>query len=64
VRSKPTHIAEDLGIRLPSKEEEKLFKWFLVCLLFGKPIQQQLAERAFRVLSCFAPHNIGPRHTA
>jgi endonuclease III len=46
-----THIAEDLGIRLSSKEEEELFKWFLVCLLFGKPIQQQVAERAFQVLA-------------
>jgi len=23
-----------------------LFKWFLACLLFGKPIQQEIAERA------------------
>jgi endonuclease III len=43
-----THIAEELGIDLASKEEGELFKWFLVCLLFGKPIQQQVAERAFR----------------
>jgi endonuclease III len=43
-----THIAEDLGIHLSSKEEEELFKWFLVCLLFGKPIQRQVAERAFQ----------------
>ena len=42
-----THITEDLGIHLSSKEEEELFKWFLVCLLFGKPIQRQVAERAF-----------------
>jgi endonuclease III len=46
-----THIAEDLGIRLSSKEEEELFKWFLVCLLFGKPIQRQVAERAYKVLA-------------
>jgi endonuclease III len=42
-----THIAEDLGIHLSSKAEEELFKWFLVCLLFGKPIRQQVAMRAF-----------------
>jgi endonuclease III len=41
------HIAENLGIHLSSKAEEALFKWFLVCLFFGKPIQQQVAERAF-----------------
>jgi endonuclease III len=46
-----THISESLGIRLSSKEEEELFKWFLVCLLFGKPIQRQVAERAFQVLA-------------
>ncbi len=51
VRARTTHIAEDLGIRLASKEEEELFKWFLACLLFGKPIQRQVAERAFRVLA-------------
>ncbi|MBZ5513760.1 MAG: DNA methylase [Acidobacteriia bacterium] len=49
--SERTHIAEDLGIRLSSKEEEELFKWFLACLLFGKPIQQPIAERAFRTLA-------------
>jgi endonuclease III len=46
-----THIAEDLGIRLSSKQEEELFKWFLICLLFGKPIQRQVAERAFLALA-------------
>lgn len=49
--NKRTHIAEDLGIHLSSKKEEELFKWFLVCLLFGKPIQKQVAERAFQVLA-------------
>jgi hypothetical protein len=46
-----THIAEDLGIHVASKEEGELFKWFLLCLLFGKPIQQQVAERAFLALA-------------
>jgi endonuclease III len=47
MRREQTHIAENLGIHLSSKAEDELFKWFLVCLLFGKPIQQQVAERAF-----------------
>lgn len=51
MRAKQTHIAEDLGIRLASKEDDELFKWFLACLLFGMPIQRQVAERAFRTLS-------------
>ena len=43
--------AKDLGIQLYSKKEEELFKWFLACLLYGKPIQQPLAERAFLMLA-------------
>ena len=39
-----------LGIDLASKSEEELFKWFLACLLFGKPIQTEIAERAWREL--------------
>ena len=39
-----------LGIDLASKNDEELFKWFLACLLFGKPIQTEIAERAWRVL--------------
>ena len=37
-----------LGIDLTSKSEKELFKWFLACLLFGKPIQTEIAERAWR----------------
>jgi endonuclease III len=48
---KRTYSAEELGIHLSSKKEEELFKWFLACLLFGKPIQRQVAERAFNALA-------------
>jgi len=48
---KRTYSAEELGIRLSSKKEGELFIWFLVCLLFGKPIQRQVAERAFMALA-------------
>lgn len=37
----------DLGIDLRSREETELFKWFLACLLFGKPIQQKVAKRTY-----------------
>jgi endonuclease III len=47
---KPTPITDDLGVDLASRKEEELFKWFLVCLLFGKPIQREIAERAYREL--------------
>jgi len=39
-----------LGINLASGREEELFKWFLACLLFGKPIQTEIAEQAYREL--------------
>ena len=45
---KRSRTVEELGIQLASKRETELFKWFLVCLLFGKPIQQAIAERAYR----------------
>ncbi len=41
----------DLGIDLRSGRERELFKWFLACLLFGKPIQQEVARRAFLELA-------------
>jgi len=44
---KRTPVADDLGIHLASKKEQELFKWFLVCLLFGKPVQREIAERAY-----------------
>ena len=45
--SKKKIFSTDLGIDLQSGREEDLFKWFLACLLFGKPIQQEVAKRAY-----------------
>ena len=39
--------AKDLDIDLSSKQEAEYFKWFLACLLFGKPIQQEVAKRTY-----------------
>lgn len=39
--------AKELGIDLESGSETEYFKWFLACLLFGKPVQQEVAKRAF-----------------
>jgi len=47
VPSRPTIRARDLGIDLESGTEGEYFKWFLACLLFGKPIQQEVARRAY-----------------
>ena len=43
----PSAVAKKLGIDLSSRKEGELFKWFLACLLFGKLIQQEIAERAY-----------------
>ncbi len=48
--SKDTSYAQLLQINLKSRSEQELFKWFLACLLFGKPIQTEIAEQAFREL--------------
>ena len=37
----------ELGINLESSKESEIFKWFLACLLFGKPIQQEVAKRTY-----------------
>lgn len=39
--------AKELGIDLSSGRETEYFKWFLACLLFGKPVQQEVAKRAY-----------------
>jgi hypothetical protein len=48
--SRRTSNARWLNINLSSKSEEETFKWFLACLLFGKPIQTEIAEQAYREL--------------
>src|SRR5258708_12819454 len=39
--------AKELDIDLSSKQETEYFKWFLASLLFGKPIQQEVAKRTY-----------------
>jgi len=38
-----------LKINLNSKKESEIFKWFLASLLFGKPIQENVAIRTIRL---------------
>lgn len=46
--TKQKHIsAQALGIDLSTKRESVYFHWFLACLLFGKPIQQEVAKRTY-----------------
>lgn len=51
-RTTPATVATKLGIDLSSRKEGELFKWFLACLLFGKPIQQEIAERVCPSNAC------------
>lgn len=37
----------DLGIDVSSGKDSEIFKWFLACLLFGKPIQQEVARKTY-----------------
>ncbi len=41
--------SKDLNIDLSSRKESEIFRWFLACLLFGKPIQQEVAKRTYFV---------------
>lgn len=42
--------AQDLGVHVRRGDERALFKWFLASFLFGKRVQQSVAERAYHVL--------------
>jgi hypothetical protein len=42
--------ARRLQIDLGTKREKEIFKWWLACLPFGKPIQTEIAEQAYREL--------------
>ncbi len=50
--------SSELGINLKNGAEKEIQKWFLACLLFGKPIQQEVAKRTYfefqkaNLLSC------------
>ncbi|MBU3965720.1 DNA methylase [Patescibacteria group bacterium] len=37
----------DFSIDVSSGKESEIFKWFLACLLFGKPIRQEVARRTY-----------------
>ncbi len=45
-----SNYALRLQIDLRSTRESEFFKWLLACLLFGKPIQTEIAVRAYKEL--------------
>lgn len=46
-KTKKKIYSSELGIDLKSGKEREIFKWLLACLLFGKPIQQEVAKRTY-----------------
>ena len=46
-KNKKKIFSTELGINLEKGKETEIFKWFLACLLFGKPIQQEVAKRTY-----------------
>jgi hypothetical protein len=49
-RKKSRVGAEDLGIDLQGQQDRELFKWLMACLLFAKPVAQEMAGCAFKEL--------------
>lgn len=47
--------SEELGIKLQTKKESELFKWFLASILFGARISETIAKNTYRV---FVKRNI------
>jgi len=43
----PQTYSEELGIDLRSKKSSEVFKWFLASILFGKPIRESSAIKAY-----------------
>ena len=47
-RPKPIHQATDFGLDVTSGDDE-MFRWFLLCYLFGKPIQSGVAVNTWKL---------------
>jgi endonuclease III len=48
-KQRPVHYAADYDLDVTSGDTD-LFQWFLLCYLFGKPIQSQVAVETWRLL--------------
>lgn len=47
-RQKPDHHADDFGLDITAGDDD-LFRWFLLCYLFGKPIQSGVAVTTWKL---------------
>lgn len=43
--------SEELGINVMTGGEREVFKWFLAALLFGRPIQENVAMKTYRLFA-------------
>ena len=48
-KQRPVHTAEEFGLDVLSSDMD-IFRWFLLCYLFGKPIQSEKAVATWRLL--------------
>lgn len=48
-RQKPIHHAHEFNLDVMSGDDD-MFRWFLLCFLFGKPIQSGVAVRTWQLL--------------
>jgi endonuclease III len=48
-RPKPVHTAIDFDLNVTTGDTD-FFRWFLLCYLFGKPIQSGVAVKTWRLL--------------
>ncbi len=48
-KSRKQHYASDFGLDVLSGDTD-MFRWFLLCYLFGKPIQSDVAVSTWRLL--------------
>jgi len=48
-RLRPVHSAADFGLDVLCGDSD-MFRWFLLCYLFGKPIQSQAAVQTWEIL--------------
>lgn len=47
-KAPPTHSAEDFGLDMLSGDTD-MFRWFLLCYLFGKPIRSDAAAATWQL---------------
>lgn len=48
-KERPVHYASDFDLDVTSGDSD-MFRWFLLCYLFGKPIQSNVAVETWRLL--------------